>query len=75
MGEGYQTINISEMLIQFSSSLTEKELKVLNMRFGMEGITYTLKETAKEFRVTRERIRQIQNQALEKLRECIVRNQ
>lgn len=49
--------------------LTEREQKVLIMRFGLEdGITHTLEEVGKVFNVTRERIRQIEAKALEKIR-------
>ncbi len=50
--------------------LTPREQKILQMRFGLEdGITHTLEEVGKEFGVTRERIRQIEAKALEKIRQ------
>ena len=50
-------------------SLTEREEKVLRLRFGLEdGRTRTLEEVGKEFDVTRERIRQIEAKALRKLK-------
>jgi RNA polymerase primary sigma factor len=50
-------------------SLTERERKVLQMRFGIiDGRSRTLEEVGKEFKVTRERIRQIEAKALRKLR-------
>ena len=53
----------------YTSDLTPRERELLKMRFGFEdGITHTLEEVAKEFGVTRERIRQMQAKALEKLR-------
>lgn len=52
------------------SDLTPREQKILEMRFGlMDGVTHTLEEVGKEFDVTRERIRQIEAKALEKIRE------
>ena len=49
--------------------LTEREEKVLRLRFGLlDGRTRTLEEVGKEFNVTRERIRQIEAQALRKLK-------
>ncbi len=49
--------------------LTPREQKILEMRFGLtDGITRTLEEVGKEFAVTRERIRQIEAKALEKIR-------
>ncbi len=51
------------------STLTEREAKVLKLRFGLEdGRSRTLEEVGKEFDVTRERIRQIEAKALRKLR-------
>jgi RNA polymerase primary sigma factor len=51
------------------SSLTPREKKVLELRFGLEdGRSRTLEEVGREFRVTRERIRQIEAKALRKLR-------
>ncbi len=60
---------LKERLREISSELTPRELKILGMRFGLEdGVMHTLEETGEEFGVTRERIRQIQAKALEKLR-------
>ncbi|MDD5145971.1 MAG: sigma-70 family RNA polymerase sigma factor [Candidatus Pacebacteria bacterium] len=57
---------LKEILID----LTPREQKILAMRFGLEdGITHTLEEVGKEFGVTRERIRQIEAKALERIRE------
>ena len=51
------------------STLTDREEKVLRLRFGLEdGRTRTLEEVGKEFDVTRERIRQIEAKALRKLK-------
>jgi len=60
---------LKDRLKEISSELTQRELKILGMRFGLEdGVMHTLEETGEEFGVTRERIRQIQEKALEKLR-------
>lgn len=60
---------LKERLKEISSDLTPRELKILGMRFGLDdGVMHTLEETGEEFGVTRERIRQIQAKALEKLR-------
>ena len=51
------------------STLTPREEMVLKLRFGLEdGRQRTLEEVGKEFKVTRERIRQIEAKALRKLR-------
>ncbi len=49
--------------------LTPREQKILDMRFGLtDGVTHTLEEVGKVFAVTRERIRQIEAKALDKIR-------
>ena len=51
------------------SQLSPREKKILEMRFGLvDGVAHTLEEVGKEFEVTRERIRQIESKALEKIR-------
>ncbi len=60
---------LKERFKEISTELTSRELKILGMRFGLDdGTMHTLEETGEEFGVTRERIRQIQAKALEKLR-------
>ncbi len=60
---------LKEQLGDVLSTLTEREEKVLRLRFGLEdGRSRTLEEVGKEFNVTRERIRQIEAKALRKLR-------
>ena len=60
---------LRDQLKDIMSDLSPREQKILHMRFGIEdGITHTLEEVGKEFGVTRERIRQIEAKALEKIR-------
>ncbi len=60
---------LKKRLAEISSELTDREKRILSMRFGLEdNIIHTLEEVGKEFKVTRERIRQVQAKALEKIR-------
>ena len=60
---------LAEALRDILSTLTDREADVLRMRFGMyDGRTHTLEEVGQNFGVTRERIRQIENKAIRKLR-------
>jgi len=60
---------LGEQVRAILSDLSPKERKILEMRHGlMDGIYHTLEEVGKEFGVTRERIRQIEAKALEKIR-------
>ena len=60
---------LKEQLVEVLGTLTEREQKVLRLRFGLDdGRARTLEEVGKEVNVTRERIRQIEAKALRKLR-------
>ena len=60
---------LKEQLVYVLGTLTEREQKVLKLRFGLEdGRARTLEEVGRKFDVTRERIRQIEAKALRKLR-------
>lgn len=60
---------LKEHVKDMLGSLTEREQKILKLRFGLEdGKSHTLEEVGQEFSVTRERIRQIEAKALAKLR-------
>lgn len=61
---------LGDQIKEIISDLSPREQKILKMRFGLEdGVTHTLEEVGNEFGVTRERIRQIEFKALEKIRE------
>jgi RNA polymerase primary sigma factor len=61
---------LKDWLIEILDDLSPRERKILDMRFGLgDGVTHTLEEVGKEFTVTRERIRQIEAKALQKIRE------
>lgn len=67
--EAASLILLKEQINQVLGTLTEREEKVLRLRFGLEdGRSRTLEEVGKQFNVTRERIRQIEAKALRKLR-------
>lgn len=60
---------LKDQLREIISELTPREQKILDMRFGLsDGITHTLEEVGREFGVTRERIRQIEAKALERIK-------
>ncbi|MBQ6230412.1 MAG: RNA polymerase sigma factor RpoD [Eubacterium sp.] len=60
---------LKEQLVEVLGTLTDREQKVLRLRFGLDdGRARTLEEVGREFSVTRERIRQIEAKALRKLR-------
>ena len=61
---------LRDLIKEIMIDLTDREQQILKMRFGLEdGISHTLEEVGKAFGVTRERIRQIEAKALEKIRE------
>lgn len=61
---------LKEYVIEVLKDLDPREQKILRMRFGLEdGVTHTLEEVGKEFGVTRERIRQIEAKALERIKD------
>jgi len=61
---------LQDLIQDIMVDLTEREQKILSMRFGLEdGVTHTLEEVGKVFGVTRERIRQIEAKALERIRD------
>lgn len=71
--------NISEIVTQILENLTPRERQVIKLRFGLDAERgqedgMTLKEIGVEFKLTRERIRQLQEQALAKLRKVIARH-
>ena len=60
---------LREMIERELNTLTPREAHVIKLRFGLyDGRTRTLEEVGKEFKITRERIRQIESKALRKLR-------
>ncbi|MBP3272974.1 MAG: RNA polymerase sigma factor RpoD [Ruminococcus sp.] len=67
--EAASQVALKEQINQVLSTLTEREEMVLRLRFGLiDGRSRTLEEVGQQFKVTRERIRQIEAKALRKLR-------
>ncbi len=61
---------LTDQITEILDTLSDKERKILEMRHGLlDGTYHTLEEVGKEFGVTRERIRQIEAKALEKIRQ------
>jgi len=60
---------LQERLDDILTSLTPREARILRLRFGLQdGRSYTLEEVGQKFGLTRERIRQIEHEALDRLR-------
>jgi hypothetical protein len=49
--------------------LDDREAKIVKMRYGIDGPKYTLEQVGEEFEVTRERVRQIEQKVIQKLKE------
>jgi RNA polymerase primary sigma factor len=64
--------NLRKAVLDLLHMLDERELKIITMRFGLDGKKeMTLEEVGKKFKVTRERIRQLQNIALRKIKRAL----
>lgn len=71
--KGIISLSMQEQLRSVLETLTEKEKKVLELRYGLfGGKVKTLEEIGKEFHVTRERVRQIETKAMQKLNQPFV---
>jgi RNA polymerase primary sigma factor len=60
---------LGENLEKILGMLDEREAKIIKMRYGIDGPRYTLEQVGAEFQVTRERVRQIEQKVLQKLKE------
>jgi RNA polymerase primary sigma factor len=64
---------MEEKIKELLTRMTPREKKILTLRFGLkDGVTHTLNETAKNFGITRERVRQIETAAMHKLRNILL---
>jgi RNA polymerase primary sigma factor len=71
--QGASRTLLTEHIGEVLQDLSPREQKILQIRFGLvDGVTHTLEEVGQEFGVTRERIRQIEAKALEKIRENVM---
>lgn len=67
--ESVFSLTLHDILEQSLDTLTEREKKIINLRFGLSGEgPLTLEEIGKKLSITRERVRQIQNKAISRLR-------
>ena len=74
--ESLRERNLNADLRAMIQSLEPREAEIIKLRFGLEGANeLTLEEVGKKFRVTRERVRQLQNLALSKMRKAMARNE
>ncbi|MGE4357204.1 MAG: RNA polymerase sigma factor RpoD/SigA [Candidatus Omnitrophota bacterium] len=65
-----------EKVAELLSMMSEREREILSMRFGFkEGVTHSLSEVAKKFSISRERVRQIEENALKKLHKLLTSEQ
>ncbi|MEF2175298.1 MAG: sigma factor-like helix-turn-helix DNA-binding protein, partial [Candidatus Absconditabacteria bacterium] len=60
---------VRKNLDRILNMLDEREAKIIKMRYGIDGPRYTLEQVGAEFSVTRERVRQIEQKVLQKLKE------
>ena len=63
-----KTKTLEEYFINILNNLTVRESKVIKMRFGFDGVEKTLEEIGEILNLTRERVRQIEKKALDKIR-------
>ncbi|HUL51909.1 MAG TPA: RNA polymerase sigma factor RpoD/SigA [Opitutaceae bacterium] len=74
--ENVREHNLRSDLSRMINSLDRREADILRMRFGLDGHDeLTLEEVGKKFKVTRERVRQLQNLALQKIRKLMAKNE
>ncbi|HUX14624.1 MAG TPA: sigma-70 family RNA polymerase sigma factor [Spirochaetia bacterium] len=66
-------LTLQETLSEVLRQLTDREMRIIQLRFGLAGEgPFTLEETGRYLGITRERVRQIQEKAIKKLRQCDV---
>ena len=71
--DGLSNFLMQERINDLLEKMSAREQRILSLRFGLkDGIPHTLRDTAKYFGITRERVRQIENAAMKKMRETIL---
>lgn len=74
--DGLSNFLMQERINDLLEKMSKREKKILNLRFGLkDGVPHTLRDTAKHFNITRERVRQIENAAMKKMRELILKQE
>jgi RNA polymerase primary sigma factor len=70
--DGLSNFLMSERIKGLLDKMSKRERKILSLRFGLkDGVPHTLRDTAKHFGITRERVRQIEGAAMKKIREMM----
>ena len=71
--DGLSNFLMQERIKDLLEKMSKREKKILSLRFGLkDGVPHTLRDTAKHFGITRERVRQIESAAMKKMREMII---
>jgi RNA polymerase primary sigma factor len=74
--DGLSNFLMQERIKGLLEKMSKREKKILSLRFGLkDGIAHTLRDTAKHFNITRERVRQIECAAMKKMRELMLQQE
>jgi len=74
--DGLSNFLMQERIKGLLDKMSKRERKILSLRFGLkDGIPHTLRDTAKHFGITRERVRQIEGAAMKKIREMMLQQE
>ena len=74
--DGLSNFLMQERIKGLLDKMSKRERKILSLRFGLkDGVPHTLRDTAKHFGITRERVRQIESAAMKKIREMMIQQE
>ena len=74
--DGLSNFLMQERIKGLLEKMSKRERKILSLRFGLkDGVPHTLRDTAKHFGITRERVRQIESAAMKKIREMMIQQE